>query len=276
MSDISRPVLRYFGGKFLLAPWIISHMPAHRVYVEPFGGAASVLMQKPRSYAEVYNDMDSEVVTLFRVLRDREQAAALERSLRLTPFAREEFNLAYQETNEPIEIARRLLVRAYMGFGSNAHNSSERTGFRANSHRSGTTGATDWENYPDCLRSFCERLAGVVIENRDACEVMLQQDSPQTLHFVDPPYIHDTRGVTTAYRFEMSDDQHIALCDILKGLKGMVMLCGYEHPLYERLGWLRINRAAHADGAKDRIECLWLNPAAERATPQASLFGGAP
>src|ERR1700749_1527418 len=90
-NKITRPVLRYHGGKFLLAPWIASHFPTHRVYVEPFSGGASVLMRKERSYAEVYNDTWGIVVNVFRVLRNPEQAARLEELLRLTPFAREEF-----------------------------------------------------------------------------------------------------------------------------------------------------------------------------------------
>lgn len=89
----TRPVLRYMGGKWRLAPWILRHLPPHRTYVEPFGGAASVLLRKPRAYAEIYNDLDGEIVSLFRVLRDPEAAAELVRRIALTPFAREEFDV---------------------------------------------------------------------------------------------------------------------------------------------------------------------------------------
>lgn len=97
-----RPVLRWHGGKWLLAPWIISHFPAHNVYVEPFGGAGSVLMRKERSYAEVWNDLDGDVVNLFRVLRtsDADRLVAL---CRLTPFSREGFEESYAETPDDIE-----------------------------------------------------------------------------------------------------------------------------------------------------------------------------
>lgn len=143
MTAPTRPVLRWHGGKWRLAPWILDHMPSHRVYVEPFGGAGSVLLRKPRAYAEVYNDLDDEVVGLFDVLREPESAKRLEELLRLTPFARSEFKRAYRKTEEPIERARRLIIRAFMGFGSNAHSSQEKghrsTGFRANANKNGTT-----------------------------------------------------------------------------------------------------------------------------------------
>jgi DNA adenine methylase len=267
-----RPVLRYFGGKWLLGPWIISKLPPHNVYVEPFGGAASVLMRKPRSYAEVYNDLCGEIVGLFRVLQDRAQADELERRLRLTPFARDEFNLAYEPAADPIEKSRRLIIRAYMGFGSGGHSmASPKTGFRANSNRSGTTPAHDWANFPDEIKEFTARLAGVVIENRDAIEVMKQQDSEDTLHFLDPPYVHATRGTKHSYNFEMTNDQHAELCEFIKTLKGMVILCGYENKIYESLGWAREARVSLADGARERKEILWFNPAAERAQAQTSF-----
>lgn len=134
-----RPILRYHGGKWLLAEWIISNFPPHRVYVEPFGGAASVLLQKRRTYAEIYNDLDGEVVNLFRVVRD--DGLRLRQMLELTPFARDEFKLSYETSDDPIEQARRTVVRSFMGFGSNSHN--KLTGFRSNSNRSGTTPAHD-------------------------------------------------------------------------------------------------------------------------------------
>jgi DNA adenine methylase len=134
------------------------------VYVEPFGGAASVLLRKERAYAEVYNDLDDDVVNLFRVLQNPEQGGALVRLLELTPFARTEFELGWDETDDHVEKARRLIIRAFMGFGSNAHSDKGRghktTGFRANSSRSGTTPAHDWESYPAALPAVIERFRG--------------------------------------------------------------------------------------------------------------------
>lgn len=257
---VTRPVLRWHGGKWLLAPWILEHFPAHRVYVEPFGGAGSVLMRKARSYAEIYNDLDAEVVNLFRVLRSS-RAEELVRAIRLTPFSRAEFAEAYQKTDDDFERARRLIIRSFMGFGSNGHN--KLTGFRANSNRSGTTPAHDWVNYPDSLAEVVKRLQGVTVESKDAKAVMLQHDAATTLHYVDPPYVMATRSDNGAdYAHEMDDDDHSALLDCLRGLSGMVILSGYPSALYDEAlrDWQRIEKEALADGAKKRTEVLWINP----------------
>lgn len=298
MSAPTRPVLRWHGGKWKLAPWILDHLPAHKVYVEPFGGAGSVLLRKQRSYAEVYNDLDDEVVNLFRVLRDDTLAARLVAHLEMTPFARAEFVAANGEPSaDPVDRARTLVIRAFMGFGSNAHSSSpvarkngfrsftrvgggpaeppdggySSTGFRSNSSRSGTTPAEDWRNYPGALAFTIERLRGVIVEHRDACEVMAQHDSPETLHYVDPPYLPETRSPRNKYdlkhqmyRHELTRRDHVALLAFLKNLTGMVVLSGYPSDLYDSWlrDWRRVETEALADGARKRTEVLWINPAA--------------
>lgn len=260
---VKRPVLRYHGGKWLLAKWIISHFPQHRIYTEVFGGGASVLMQKPRSFAEVYNDKWDVVVNVFRVLRD--YPGELERRLYLTPFSRTEFN-SYSNLpliEDPIERARLTILRSFAGFGSASTNGMRSTGFRSNSNRSGTTPAHDWMNFPAHIKSFVERLRGVVIENRDYQDVLLKHDSYGTLHYVDPPYVHDTRNMqrgNAPYACELSDEDHVRLAQVLNSLKGMVVLSGYDSELYDDLfkGWEKVSRSAHADGAVDRVECLWM------------------
>jgi len=269
VSAPTRPVLRYHGGKWILAPWVISHFPRHRIYTEVYGGAASVLLRKARCYAEVYNDLDGEIVNVFRVLRDDKTARRLAQDLRLTPFARAEFELSYVETDDPVEQARRTIARSFMGFGSAAASRTV-TGFRANSNRSGTTPARDWLNFPDAIPAFIERLRGVVVESRPAIEVMQQHDGERTLHYVDPPYHHSTRsfhrGQCGYYRHEMTDDQHAELLDTLKTLTGMVVLSGYANELYdtELADWGRVERTAMADGARERTEVLWISPNANR------------
>jgi len=280
MTSVTRPIVRYHGGKWKLAPWIIAHLPNHRVYVEPFGGAASVLLRKPRSYAEVYNDLDGDIVNLFRIVRDH--GAELLAKLQATPFARAEFVDAWLPTDDDMERARRSVVRAFMGFGSaavsmrrnacgNVHGGVPSTGFRSNSTRSGTTPAGDWANYPAALSAIIQRLQGVVIENRDALDIMRQHDGDTTLHYVDPPYVAATRDAGDDYAVEMSDGDHARLADVLRGLRGRVVLSGYRSDLYDDLyaDWHRIEKAAHADGARPRVECLWLSPSCDH---QGELF----
>ena len=279
-DKLTRPLLRWHGGKWLLAPWIIQHLPPHQVYTEVFGGAGSVLIRKSRSYAEIYNDLDGDVVNLFRVLQDEEQAKRLVNKLTLTPFAREEHVLAHIITEDSLEKARRLIIRSFMGFGSNGTNAAVNTGFRANSNRSGSTPAADWNNYPDALKATIKRLKGIIIENRPAVQVLEQQDSDKALHYVDPPYVHETRcGSTTrpgkGYIHEMTDNDHRELSDCLHSLKGMVVLSGYACDLYDQElfpDWARTEKSSLADGAKKRTEVLWLNDAAVKGQNQIDLF----
>ncbi len=273
---VIRPALRYHGGKWKLAPWLLLFFPEHRVYVEPFGGGASVLLRKPRAYGEVYNDLDQEIVNVFQVLRDH--GAELQQLLRLTPFARAEFDLSYTPSPDPLEQARRTIVRSFLGFGSAAA-TGERSGFRANSNRSGTTPGHDWANLSEATAGLVERLRGVVIENRDALDVMVHHDAPQTLHYCDPPYVHSTRsakvrGIVSqgrasgkAYRHEMDDEAHRAFALVAHSLEGMVVVSGYACQLYEELfaGWDRFERPSFADGARARTEVVWLNPACAAA-----------
>lgn len=268
-----RPVLRWHGGKWRLAPWILQFLPPHRCYVEPYGGAASVLLRKRRAPAEIYNDLDGEVVNLFRVLRSPAAPKLIE-AIALTPFAREEFVEASVASDDPLERARRLVVRSFMGFGSNAANITVRTGFRANSNRRGATPAQDWASLPPSLAAIASRIAGVAIERRPALDVMRQHDARSTLHYVDPPYVHSTRTSRLSgrndyhgYAHEMVDGDHAELLSALGDLQGMVVLSGYANPLYDAAlrGWRREIRTAFADGARPRTEVLWINAAADRA-----------
>jgi DNA adenine methylase len=279
---LRRPVLRYHGGKWRLAPWVVANLPPHRIYVEPYGGAASVLMRKSRSYAEVYNDLDDEVVNVFRCLRHPGLASRLMLLLDLTPFARTEFLEAYPEKppRDPVERARLTIVKAFMGFGSAAiHDVFPRgmrtraslwtppTGFRSNAWRSGTTPAHDWGNFPPQVEAFCKRLQGVVIEHRDALEVIQQHDRPDTVFYVDPPYMGALRNANRTqgrvYSHDMtSEEDHRALAEVLNNVQGRVVLSGYHSDIYDELygGWTVLEKAALADGARKRTEVLWISP----------------
>lgn len=286
-----RPLLRWHGGKWLLAPWIIEHFPVHRCYVEPFGGAASVLLRKPRAYAEVYNDLDDRLVELFRLLRDPASAAELVRQLELTPFGREEFNRAYDPTDEPIEEARRMIVRSFMGFGSDSTAGHYRAGFRCNTTRMGTTPARDWMTYPDALRALIERLRGVVIEKKPAMDILDRFDGDETLYYVDPPYLGETRSSGNrrrcgpgraswhVYQHELSDDDHRELLTKLRAVRGMVVVSGYPSKLYAELlhDWRVVSKGAYAGanlalGKAKRMERLWINPLAAGRLAQGNLL----
>ncbi|WP_193160488.1 DNA adenine methylase [Citrobacter youngae] len=262
---IKHRAIRYHGAKFRLAPWIISQMPEHVCYVEPFGGAAGVLLQKPRSYSEVYNDLDSEVVNLFTVLRDPTMNQRLRDACALTPYSRDEFCAAREAVTEPVERARRMVVRACMGFGS-ASGVGGNSGFRSDSKRKYATAAHLWERYPDNLSAVCQRLRGVIIENKDALAVMRAHDAETTLHYIDPPYLPETRvRGNRYYNHEMTIEDHEKLLAVASSLSGMVMISGYDSEVYNDVlaGWQKTEKSSRISagrGTKVRTECLWLSP----------------
>lgn len=278
MSSVIRPVLRYHGGKFRIADWIASFFPKHDCYIEPYGGGASVLMQKPRVGTEVYNDLDGDVVNLFRVLRDHATAAELWHRLRFTPFARVEFDAAYGDPADPVDQAHKLIMRSFMGHGSDSATRRTQPGFRTKRSRSSGEGggftrspAREFAAYPDAIHGFHERLVGVVIENRHAIDLIHQFDSPTTLIYSDPPYVLSSRTLMRGssnsnhgYRHEMSDDDHRALADCLRNCESMVVLSGYESSLYDRklyADWPKFQRTTTAEGGVSRTECVWINQA---------------
>lgn len=243
-------------------------------------GGGSVLMSKPRCGPEVYNDLDGSVVNVFRVLQDPRKAAKLRRRLALTPFARAEFDRTYEPPVDDVDAACKAIARSHMGHGTDSLTRSCRTGFRSKLSGSRALPSETWARWPDSVPAFVDRLRGVVIEQRHACEVMLRFDLPQTLFYVDPPYVHSSRtslgergAKTHGYRHELTDADHRELAAVLHGLKGMVMLSGYPSPLYDELygAWQREECATLADTAKRRVECLWFNDAAWAARPQRGL-----
>ncbi len=260
---IKHPAIRYHGGKWRLAPWIISHFPAHRCYVEPFGGAASVLLRKPRSYAEVYNDLDGDVVNLLAVLRTPQLRERLVEACSLTPYSRTEFISAYRYGKNSVEQARRLVIRATMGFGS-AGATKGTTGFRLDTKRASGTAQHIWSRMPDNLAAVGQRFEGVLVENRDAIQCILDHDAADTLHFVDPPYVHSTRNLTNKYyRHEMDDGAHLRLLETVTRLQGSVVISGYDTEMYNDLltGWRKETKQSAAAGKKGsviRTECLWI------------------
>ena len=276
MGKPTRPLLRYHGGKWRLAPWIISHFPDHRIYTEAYGGGASVLLRKQRSYAEVYNDLDGEIVNLFRVLRS-DRSDELVRNVELTPFSREEFDESYVSSDDPVERARRTLFMSAAGYSTASLNGKKwKTGFRGNVTRTGTTPAHDWAKMPDVLIDVIERLRGVVIENLPALDLLAKYDHPSALHSVGPPYPFSTRNERWAghcYRHEMTDSDHTEMASALRNLSGAVVVSGYRCDLYDELfaGWGLVQKSTHADSALDRVECLWLSP---NISIQLSLIDG--
>lgn len=285
-TEIRRPALRYHGGKFLLSGWIAAHMPPHRTYLEPFGGAASVLLRKPPSYAEVVTDIDLRIHEYFTVLRDPESYAALKRALAFTPFHEHEFNLIRDgalPTDTPVERARQLCVLSFMAHASDSLMPLGNPAFRSSVTREGSTPARDWSRLPDQMDAIHERLRSVTWLSVDAFDAIAKYEADDTLIYADPPYLRSTRSQKVkngqfyhSYRHEFDrEEQHADLLRRLLTSPAMVMVSGYRCPLYDEmlLGWTRYDRVMQLDGQAKKTESLYLNPLAERRRPAPDLFG---
>ena len=240
---VKNPVLKYYGSKFRLAQWIISHFPAHRHYVEPFGGGASVLLVKEPSALETFNDLNDKVVTFFRLLRT--QPEKLIEQIHLTPWARKEYEYCLDEAEDdsPMEIARKLYYRLTMSISSQYH-TARGSWRRFNAGKKKMYSVNRLEN----LLAASTRLLTVQIENRDAFKLIRETDSADTLFYLDPPYIFSTRTTSKAYLYEMADEKHREFAELLYSLKGFIVLSGYPSKIYEELfeskGWIRIDKQA--------------------------------
>jgi DNA adenine methylase len=194
------------------------------------------------------------------------EGAELSEKLKYTPYARKELELAFQKTDDPVEKARRLLIRSILGRGSSAINiETKKTTFRTRQPSAGKIMANVWADFPGRIRDICERLRGVIIENKDAFSLIKQFDAEDTLFYVDPPYMSKTRGKGADYKYELTDTDHENLAELLISVKGKVVLSGYGSDEYEKwyAGWGRKEYESSADAngyfGRKRTEVLWMN-----------------
>ncbi|MGH7099373.1 MAG: DNA adenine methylase [Stellaceae bacterium] len=270
-------VFGWYGGKFSHLDWLLPLLPPCHHYCEPFSGSGAVLLNRPPTLIETYNDIDGDVVNFFRVLRDR--ADELIRAISLTPFSREEYHQAiYGKTKaiSDVERARRFYIRARQTRTGLAQMAS--LGRWANckdTSRAGMSGVVSrWLGGVEALNDIAQRLIRVQIENRPATDVIELYDNQSSLFYCDPPYLHATRGDSKAYGFEMDEAQHGELAEVLNNCRGKVALSGYGHPLMEKLypkkKWFKtIGKDRTIHSTKDtRTEVLWTNYDPESLQPK--------
>ncbi len=256
----------WYGGKYSHLDWLLPLLPECRHFCEPFGGSAAVLINRQPAPVETYNDLDGELVNFFRVLR--EQKDELIESIGLTPFSREEFEVAIYSRNDELsdlERARQFFIKARQVRTGLAQSAS--TGRWAHcklTSRAGMAGAVSrWLGSVEGLSEVAQRLLRVQIEHGSAIEVIRRYDSEETLFYCDPPYVHASRGDTNAYKFEMSDKEHIELANVLRSVDGKVALSGYECDLMDELyfDWYVTNAPVKKINSikQPRQETLWTN-----------------
>lgn len=262
---VMRPPVKWHGGKRYLAKRIIKVFPQHRVYLEPFGGGASVLLNKTPVEVETYNDLDHRITRLFRVLRD--QGESFLRKVSVIPYSQVEFEAAdsYPDSASELDCAICDFVRWRQSFGGKGQSWSYTTG-RARGGMAGDVNA--WWTAIKMLPEIVDRLHRVQIICQPAVDAIRRFDHEEGLIYADPPYVHSTRskGGRKVYGVEMSDDDHRGLAGVLHNCKAKVVLSGYPSQLYRELfaDWRRVDfdMPNHAAGGKKKgreTECLWLN-----------------
>ncbi len=297
LPDPAKPMAPFLwlGGKGNLVSWVIRFIPRGRIYVEPFAGAASVFWNLPAPYpVEVLNDLDGRIVNLYRVLQDREKFRQLLHRLAWTPYSRAEFVRALEVLEDPAadEVSRAwaFFVSQNQGFGGRA-GSPGNWGRSLTSSDRGMAGVVNtWRGRIKSLLRWHQRLSTVQIDSIDGIEAIKYWDTPDTVFYVDPPYVPEARPgfKGTQYEHEMTTEDHKRLVEALLQVRGVVVLSGYDHPVYrplEEAGWEKHVRvtACHAAGRvrgssllgkgaalarAKRVEVVWRN----RPGPQVPLF----
>lgn len=266
--------MRYFGGKARICHHIVAIMPPHDTYVEPFGGAASVLLAKPRCREEVYNDLNEDVTNVFVVMRDRFEE--LEWWCMHTPFSELVHEKAWEKYEDPVARAGMSIFRSFASFGA-IGDSHKTSGFRRGRDQHSVP-AMDWKRWIEQMEFYRNRLQGVIIRCRPSLFILESYESArQALFYVDPPYVHDTRSKHYRYDFDMEDKDHRKLAKALHSTKQMVMLSGYPSQLYEELygDWNFIDIQTMDTAKKFRTERLWFNDKAWSRRPggnQTKMF----
>lgn len=253
-------VIKYPGSKWRIARWIIRHFPEHHSYLEPFFGSGAVLFNKRRSPIETVNDLDGDVVNLFRQIRENPERLA--DAIYWTPYARVEYERAWaaQYTEkDPFQRSVDFYIRMMMGHGFRT--TGEKVGWKNDVQGSEAAYAAGyWCKTPETIRQAAERLRKVQIECRPAVELNQRFNFPNVLIYADPPYVLGTRH-GKQYRHEMTDIQHEELLNALLSHRGPVLLSGYDSDIYRDMlpGWHREEIAERAQTSGVRTEVLWMN-----------------
>lgn len=250
-----KAILKYPGAKWRISDWIISHFPEHKVYLEPFFGSGGVFFNKQPSYIETINDINGEVVNLFRVCREHPKELA--RVIEFTPFAREEFQNCKDTAYDTVEQARRTLVRYHQSFGTC---NSSKNSWRNVQTYGGPRCATMWNDLPEIIVSCCERLKNAQIENTDAVTLISRYNDERTLIYCDPPYLRSMRK-RNMYKYEMDDSKHEELLQEIIKSKSMVVISGYDNEMYNEYlkDWNTDLLRTTAQMGLPRTEKIWTN-----------------
>jgi DNA adenine methylase len=240
-----------------MANKIISLMPEHKSYLEPYFGSGAVLLSKEPSRIETINDMDDDIVNLFNVIR--QWPDELKKVMEYTPYSRTEYNNAFKSnTDDSIEKARLFLIKSLQSHGFRV---TEKSGWKNDVQgREKSYCVSHWCEVPNIISEITQRLRQVQIEHMDAIELIKRFNYRNVFIYLDPPYLLNTR-TRKQYRHEMSDSDHVRLLETILQSNAKVMISGYQSELYDSYlkDWAKLSFNATAEHGLKRTEVLWMN-----------------
>jgi len=267
-----KPPLHWPGSKMKMMDWILSEFPEHKCFVDVFGGSGAVLLNKIPSNNDVYNDLNGNLATLFKVLCNKDDTQELVRRLDNTLYSRDEFNYAKDNVDtesDPIERARLMFVlhnQSFSGLGGT-------WGYAIAADRYKTNPPYRFQQKIKVLQAVHNRIKYVTIENLSFSEIIPKYSTPETLFYLDPPYCPTSRTGGAKYKHEMGFDEHVKMVEIMLGSDAMFILSGFDTEAYrplEKAGYTRKEktRAVTIDPklTQHRTEVLWISPNIRRAS----------
>lgn len=254
---MTKAILKYPGAKNRLTKWIVSHIPEHKIYVEPFFGSGAVFFNKKECYNEIINDIDDEIYNFFKTLREKPEKLIAE--LSLTPYCRKEYEMAYSKKSDldDIEKARRFAVKCWQGFGCG---NKYKNGWRRGIGKTSPNPARAWSKLHETLELATERIRNAQIEKRDGIELIKSLNDNDTFIYMDPPYPHKIRK-NYLYNYEMTDSDHERLLETILYSSCKIMISSYENNLYDAHlnGWRKVKKNTTAECSVRRTEVLYMN-----------------
>lgn len=259
LDNEGKRILNYPGSKWRLAKTLVSMIPEHQIYLEPFFGSGALYFNKEESEVEIINDLDKNIYNFYNIVKENPEKLAAD--IYQTPYAREIYDQCFEQAKDTDEYEelKNFVIKCWQGHGFRTN--GYKVGWKSDIQgRERMYALVNWNKLPEKILKTSERLQNTIICNQDALELIEKHNDPNVFMYLDPPYVLSTRSAKQ-YAYEMDDDVHRKLLALIKKSKAQIMISGYDSDLYEEYleGWDKYSFSALAEHGKKRREIIWVN-----------------